>query len=255
MTTINTMDDFARILRENPDWADTIRSLLLSKELLELPQTFAKFAESNNRRMENLERGQEELRTGQEELRTGQEELRTGQEELRTGQEELRTGQKGILVRLENVEEGQKRILDELGALKGSSMFLAARFEIPELVHRMGFRYLRKLSRNDLFHMVADNDTDDMPTPALRSFREADFIIEVADQSGATNYLTAEASFTVDERDVERVVRNAEYIRRFTGKPGRPVLMGVRYVNEVASVIDSSEIYWYQIDESVLAPE
>ena len=241
MTTINTMDDFARILRENPDWADAIRSLLLSKELLALPETFAKFAESNNRRMENLERGQEELRTGQE--------------ELRTGQEELRTGQKGILVRLENVEEGQKRILDELGALKGSSMFLAARFEIPELVHRMGFRYLRKLSRNDLFHMVADNDTDDMPTPALRSFREADFIIEVADQSGATNYLTAEASFTVDERDVERVVRNAEYIRRFTGKPGRPVLMGVRYVNEVASVIDSSEIYWYQIDESVLAPE
>ena len=248
MTTINTMDDFARLLRENPDWADAIRSLLLSKELLALPETFAKFAESNNRRMENLERGQEELRTGQEELRTGQ-------EELRTGQEELRTGQKGILVRLENVEEGQKRILDELGALKGSSMFLAARFEIPELVHRMGFRYLRKLSRNDLFHMVADNDTDDMPTPALRSFREADFIIEVADQSGATNYLTAEASFTVDERDVERVVRNAEYIRRFTGKPGRPVLMGVRYVNEVASVIDSSEIYWYQIDESVLAPE
>ena len=234
MTTINTMDDFARILRENPDWADAIRSLLLSKELLALPETFAKFAESNNRRMENLERGQEELRTGQE---------------------ELRTGQKGILVRLENVEEGQKRILDELGALKGSSMFLAARFEIPELVHRMGFRYLRKLSRNDLFHMVADNDTDDMPTPALRSFREADFIIEVADQSGATNYLTAEASLTVDERDVERVVRNAEYIRRFTGKPGRPVLMGVRYVNEVASVIDSSEIYWYQIDESVLAPE
>ena len=248
MTTINTMDDFARILRENPDWADAIRSLLLSKELLALPETFAKFAESNNRRMENLERGQEELRTGQEELRTGQ-------EELRTGQEELRTGQKGILVRLDNLEEGQKRILDELGALKGSSMFLAARFEIPELVHRMGFRYLRKLSRNDLFHMVADNDTDDMPTPALRSFREADFIIEVADQSGATNYLTAEASFTVDERDVERVVRNAEYIRRFTGNPGRPVLMGVRYVNEVASVIDSSEIYWYQIDESVLAPE
>ena len=227
MTTINTMDDFARILRENPDWADTIRSLLLSKELLALPETFARFAEATNRRMENLERGQEELRTGQ----------------------------KGILVRLDNLEEGQKRILDELGALKGSSMFLAVRFEIPELVHWMDFRYLRTLSRNDLFHMVADNDTDDMPTPALRSFREADFIIEVADQSGATNYLTAEASFTVDERDVERVVRNAEYIRRFTGKPGWPVLMGVRYVNEVASVIDSSEIYWYQIDESVLAPE
>ncbi len=234
MTTINSIEDFARILRENPDWVDTIRSLLLSKELLALPETFAKFVEANNRRLENLERGQEELRSGQDELRFGQD---------------------AIIQRLDVLEKGQQRVLNELGALKGSSMFLAARFEIPELVYRMGFRYLRTLSKNDLFHMVMDNDTDDMPTPALRSFREADFIIEVADQSGATNYLTAEASFTVDERDVERVVRNAEYITRFTGSPGWPVLMGVRYVNEVASVIDSSEVYWYQIDESVLAPE
>ena len=234
MTTINSIEDFARILRENPDWVDTIRSLLLSKELLALPETFAKFVEANNRRLENLERGQEELRLGQEELRFGQD---------------------AIIQRLDVLEKGQQRVLNELGALKGSSMFLAARFEIPELVYRMGFRYLRTLSKNDLFHMVMDNDTDDMPTPALRSFREADFIIEVADQSGATNYLTAEASFTVDERDVERVVRNAEYITRFTGSPGRPVLIGVRYVNEVASVIDSNEVYWYQIDESVLAPE
>ena len=234
MTTINSIEDFARILRENPDWVDTIRSLLLSKELLALPETFAKFVEANNRRLENLERGQEELRSGQDELRFGQD---------------------AIIQRLDVLEKGQQRVLNELGALKGSSMFLAARFEIPELVHRMGFRYLRTLSKNDLFHMVMDNNTDDMPTPALRSFREADFIIEVADQSGATNYLTAEASFTVDERDVERVVRNAEYITRFTGSPGRPVLIGVRYVNEVASVIDSNEVYWYQIDESVLAPE
>ena len=231
MTTINSIEDFARILRENPDWADTIRSLLLSKELLALPETFAKFAEATDKRLE------------------------TDVASLKQGQSELRSGQDAIIQKLDTLEKGQQRFLDELGALKGSSMFLAARFEIPELVYGMGFRYLRTLSKNDLFHMVMDNDTDDMPTPALRSFREADFIIKVADQSGATNYLTVEASFTVDERDVERVVRNAEYITRFTGSPGWPVLMGVRYVNEVASVIDSSEVYWYQIDESVLVPE
>ena len=38
MTTINDIHDLARILRENPDWAETMRGILLGKELLELPQ-------------------------------------------------------------------------------------------------------------------------------------------------------------------------------------------------------------------------
>ena len=62
MTTINDIADLARILKEQPEWADTIRSLLLSEELLNLPARFAEFVqltqESNritNERLRQLE--------------------------------------------------------------------------------------------------------------------------------------------------------------------------------------------------------
>ena len=44
MTTINDINDLVRILRENPDWADALRGVLLSKDLLDLPETAARMA-------------------------------------------------------------------------------------------------------------------------------------------------------------------------------------------------------------------
>ena len=62
MTSINDIADLARILKEQPEWADTIRSLLLTEELLNLPARFAEFVqltqESNriaNERLGRLE--------------------------------------------------------------------------------------------------------------------------------------------------------------------------------------------------------
>ena len=48
MTTINDIGDLVRILREQPEWADALRSVLLSQELLSLPERFAQFVEATN---------------------------------------------------------------------------------------------------------------------------------------------------------------------------------------------------------------
>ena len=52
MTTIRDIADFVRIINEQPEWNDTIRGIILGRELLELPQRFAEFVrvtEENNR--------------------------------------------------------------------------------------------------------------------------------------------------------------------------------------------------------------
>lgn len=52
--TINNIGDLARILREQPEWADTIRGLLLGEELLNLPAQLAEFvqvSQENNRQV------------------------------------------------------------------------------------------------------------------------------------------------------------------------------------------------------------
>ena len=46
MTTINTIEDLARILRDQPTWAEALRALLLSQELLDLPGRFDRFVEA-----------------------------------------------------------------------------------------------------------------------------------------------------------------------------------------------------------------
>ena len=70
MTTIRDIADFVRIINEQPEWNDTIRGILLGRELLELPQRFAEFVrvtEENNRlvaeRLGQLESDFAELKT------------------------------------------------------------------------------------------------------------------------------------------------------------------------------------------------
>ena len=45
MTTINTIEDLARILQEQPTWAEALRALLLTQELLDLPARFDRFVD------------------------------------------------------------------------------------------------------------------------------------------------------------------------------------------------------------------
>ena len=46
MTTINTIEDLIRILRDQPTWAEALRAILLTQELLDLPGRFDRFVEA-----------------------------------------------------------------------------------------------------------------------------------------------------------------------------------------------------------------
>ena len=76
MTTIHTIEDLLHALDENPDWVEALRTRLLSRELLELPQKFTQFVaemhsfvaemhsfvEATNRRFDALETQVEALK-------------------------------------------------------------------------------------------------------------------------------------------------------------------------------------------------
>ena len=47
MTTINDIHDLVELLQNHPDWAETLRNLILTRELLDLPQTLQNWAETN----------------------------------------------------------------------------------------------------------------------------------------------------------------------------------------------------------------
>ena len=55
MTTINTIEDLIHILDEHPHWLEALRARLLTRELIELPEKFAAFVETTNKRLDTLE--------------------------------------------------------------------------------------------------------------------------------------------------------------------------------------------------------
>ena len=95
----------------------------------------------------------------------------------------------------------------------------------------MGFSLIRALANSDLRAMCQAGDTTGISVNALRSFYRADLVLEVADGNDAIHYIAVEVSYTADERDTGRALRNAGYLgpfhrpagpRRHRQRPQRP---------------------------------
>ena len=130
MTTINDISDLVRILRDDPAWAEAVRSVLLTQELQSLPERFDRFVELTrennelvNRRLERLEEGQQRLEEGQQRLEREIETLKTDVGTLK-GSDIERRARENIL----NI------VKDELGLSRGSILLARGRNTDPEFL-------------------------------------------------------------------------------------------------------------------------
>ena len=240
MTTINSQEDFLRALRENPEWKEAVRALILGEELLQLPARFNAFVDEQRQVNKRVESDISDLKTGQARLEAGQEELRGGQEELRGGLDELRAGQRRIEARMDRQEYDNSTLKDWYT----SSL---ARSSAETLPVDLGLEYVRTLTETDLDRMIRTAQPD-LPLNQVRSFRRADMVVEARDDSGIV-YIVMEASYTADLRDSGRAQRNARFLTEFTGHRAIPVVASVRNVNEVSALVDSGAVYWYELED------
>ena len=75
-------------------------------------------------------------------------------------------------------------------------------------------------------------------SPGVRSsFYYADLVALVKDQHSNQLYIAAEASYTADQRDSQRAMRNAQFITRFTSVDAVPVIVSRENDHEVQQLI------------------
>ena len=225
MTTINDISDLIRILRDDPAWADAVRSVLLSQELLRLPEeiaaltrAFREHAENTNRRLESLEAGQDELRQGQAQLQTTVDGIRT-----------TVNGMRG-----------------DLGNLSGS-FFQRRATSFAERIARRDFQ-LRQTSLVHHVDQVGDSTLkrrlNDAVEDASRDFTEDDAeLVERADAviagrapDGTEVYLLVEMSVTVAKDDVDRAKDGAEVLQRAVGATAEALVIGETITEEAATL-------------------
>ena len=220
MTTVNNFTDILRIIREQPEWADALRGALLSQKLLELPERFAEFAETANKRFAALEGDVAELKAGQVRLEGDVAELKAGQVRLEGDVAELKAGQ----VRLESTVS---RLEDRVGGMRGTNYEIKLGKNIDSILgQRLGLRSVRLIKGSlagnstvylDLIDAAADRE--DITEQERGEINETDFVLRGRsriDQS--TVYVAVEASVTAGDNDIHRAAGRSEILRRATGE-------------------------------------
>ena len=199
MTTVNDFVDILRIIREQPEWGDALRSALLSKELLEMPQTLAEFAKATNSRLERLEEGQTRLEERQARMEGEIGHLRGDFGNMRGSWYEIRPGR--------NVDTivGPRLGMRNVRVLKGS---LAG----------------NNMAYQDL--MDAAEDRGDITEEERIDLDAIDFILQGRSrQDRSTVYAALEVSITAGDSDINRALARAGILARATGETVLPVIV------------------------------
>ena len=255
MPTINSQEDFLRALAENPEWRAAVRAQLLGDEQLQLPARFDAFVEQVSGFIEEQKRFSGDIRAFIEEQKQFNSEMRTFVEEQKRFNSEMRLFNAGQRELNERLADNLDRITHDVGQLRGWFARLNAADFGPVIAMDMGMEFVRNLTRAELVQMAHDAVRDGTPRDSLRSFVNADVIIEATQADAATCYIAVEASYTADHRDADRALRNADFLTWFTGIPARPCIVSVRNDRELAPDVLQGNIFWYPIPDQFWEPE
>lgn len=276
MTAINTIEDLVQMLDEHPAWLEALRARLLTRDLVELPETLARlaarldrFVETTNERFDQIDERLNAMdrrfdgidgrldgmdqRLDHMDQRLDKVEHRLDGVEGRLGRVEGRLG--GVEGRLETVESGLNALRNDVAPLKAAHARNAAVENATGIARSFGLRRISTLTQDDLWDLTDSIHASDVPSNELESFRRADLIMEVTDEAGESSYIAVEISFTVNGRDTDRAIRNAAFLTKWTGRPARAVVAGFRRDDRIQSRIESGDVSWHQLDAEDLEVE
>ena len=221
MTSINDIADFVRIIREQPEWADTIRGILLGQELLELPERFASFVEltSENFRLvhQRLDRLETDVARNTEDIARNTEDI-----------SDINSVLAEIKIRLNRMDG---RMDNEFGANYA--------VKVERNIGSIAGQYLnlRRVRVLRGFYAPTDQDFQDRIEQAeeegraasedVDALRRSDIILSGRDRNtGADTYVVVETSITVGDSDIARAKARAGTLASIFGQPAIPVVIG-----------------------------
>ena len=248
------MEDFVRVMDENPSWLEAVRSRVLTRELIELPARFAEYAQANDARMDAFDvRMDAFLRSLADFKEMAEREFQANREEFRANREEFRAIREQFAIvntHLAALNRRMGRFEVDMGRFRARHASEVVRGRSGILAGDLGCKRVKTLSEDDLMDMVRAADTSGIPVNDLRSFRRADLVMEaVRLDTGASCYIAVEISYTVNGRDTSRAIRNAGFLRRFTGKDALAVVAGVRKDDRVDEDIAANGVAWHELDD------
>ena len=256
MTTINDVSDLVRILRDQPEWAETIRGVLLSRELLDLPDRFARFVDLTDRNFQAVNSRLDRLESGVAEFKASVDERFDRVDERLDHMDE----------RLDHMDERFDRMDERFDRMDERFDRMDHRMDRMEgrMDNGFGTNYEVKIERNIPSHAgqhlgmrgvrvlrgtMTGRDTE-LAEQVERAADEGVITWEEHDQlllvdliftgrsrtDGTTILAAAEVSITAGNFDVDRAVKRARMLEIVTGQPVVPVVISANVDDERAAM-------------------
>ena len=250
-TTINDISDLARILAERPEWSDTLRSLLLTKEILDLPTALAQLTQVVN----DFIQEQREINQRADERLARLEEIAASSNERLARLEEIAARSEQRLARLEEIaastnerltglETNTRQMRGEIDRMQGQiGRLLGAEAERRLQGHldvvlsqRMRLRRavtLKSIIANidrGLADLLEDAEDQQIITPEQNiHVRLLDVILRAIDRATAAPvYIAVEISLTLHQEDIDRAAERAAILEKATGVAAKAVVVSGR---------------------------
>lgn len=240
--TINDLQDLTRLLATKPEWLSEVRRLVLTEELLALPEIVRELVEAQRRtdqRIEELAEAQRRTEQRLEELAEAQ--RRTDQKLAELAEAQRRTDQKlaELAEAQRRTEETVRRLVNQMAEVRGQ--LLESKFR--DKAYAYFGRWLRR-ARAVPFIEVEERLEDKLTEDDLIELSQTDILVRgrprlppVADEV----WLAVEVSSVVDANDVNRAERRARLLRR-AGLRAVPVAAGARVIPEARSLAETLNV-------------
>ena len=250
--TISDLNDLLRILREQPEWLAEVRRVLLTDELLKLPDLVRELVEAQRRTDERLAEFQQRIERQMAEFQQRIErqmaefqqriEQQMAEFQQRTDQRfaELAEAQRRTDERL---AEFQQRTEEQIGELKGTLLEMDYRAKVGAI---FGSRLKKPkvVDAGDMWDVLRDR----LDEEEIRQIVALDLIVRgrlLPPQGEGELWLAVEVSYIVDQNDVMRAAARAALLRK-AGLPAIPVAAGKRLTQGASALATESRVVLVQ---------
>ena len=235
MTTISDIADFVRIINEQPEWNDTIRGIMLGRELLELPQRFAEFVrvtEENNRlvaeRLGRLEADMAGVKADMAGVKADMADVKADMADVKADMADMKSWRGETSLRLDNIE-------GRLGNLEGAELERRVHSDIANIasrwlgLNRVRIMQSRIVARSPEFQdLIDDAEEQNLITYDQGDHLErTDILVSARRRSDRQPvHLAIEVSRNIADYDITRASERAQSLSAIFGTPAISVVVG-----------------------------
>lgn len=221
--TVEEFHDLVRLLEQRPEWRAALRRLVLSDELLALPEQLAAFRAETERNFAEL-RSETERRFAE------------------------------LAAEITELTRKMATLSDHIAELKGSDLETQYRIKAHAYFGRL-LRRIHVLSPDELVALVESAvEAGALSDDEAHEIFLADAVVRGRRQEdGAETYLVVEVSWGVGTDDVERAVKRAEFLAK-TGVSTLPVVAGKTVTADAVRLARTRKV-WRVTDGQVDLPQ